>query len=221
MLMNVEASLKLDSLKVLNYHALISGIKNLEISTFSLEDLWTEFHRRVKNKLYQGCLRLCHKNRFSDDTAKEIFQNTILIALEKLKDFEIDLSYPEEKIKNTIGSWLNKIALHLFLDYLKERGKTSNIDGHYDEIEDESFRPDDFEFDENESTQLKLQDAWDSLSDREKFIIYLCIKYDCLGNKNHLPDDVILNICDSFKISKGNIRVIRLRALKKIRSKCE
>jgi len=56
----------------------------------------------------------------------------------------------------------------------------------------------------------------DSLNDRERLIINLCLQYDCLDNKNHLPDNIIADICRTLNVKKGNIRVIKLRALQKM-----
>lgn len=217
--MNVEPPKKTDRLLTLTHQDLLLGFKKPESSPFTLNDLKIEFHRRVKNRLYQQCLRLCQKNRLDDSTAKEIAQQTILKGLDKINCFEFDVSWPEEKFRNKIAVWLNRIAHNLFIDLLKERSKYVPLDDDYSEMEDDDFRPDDFEFEQDDMIELKLQDALDSLNDRERLIINMCIKYDCLDNKDHLPDDAIADICNSLKLSKGNIRVIKLRALRKIRSK--
>lgn len=215
--MDITPSNKTDSLRALAYRDLLLGFKESSDSPFTLNEFKTEFHRRSKNRLYQRCLTYCQKNRLDDSTAKEIFQKTILKAFEKLDCFEFEISWSEEKLGNKIAAWLNRIAYNLFIDLLKERSKYESLDDGYNDVEDDSFRPDDFEFEQDDTTQLKLQDAWDSLTEREKLIVNLCIKHNCLENKNHLPDDVIADICTSLKINKGNIRSIKYRALVKMR----
>jgi hypothetical protein len=46
----------------------------------------------------------------------------------------------------------------------------------------------------------------------------ICLKHNCLGNNDHLPDEVIEEICCSLGIKKGHERVIKFRALGKLRA---
>jgi RNA polymerase sigma factor (sigma-70 family) len=216
--MAIEPSKRANGLETLTYQNLLLGFREPSILPFTLNDLKVEFHKRVKNRLFQHCLRFCQINRFDDSIAKEIFQKTILKAFDNVNDFDFENAWSEEKFRNKVAAWLNKIAYNLFIDMLKERSKYVALDEDYNAIEDDGPSPDDFEFEQDDMTQLKLQDALDSLNERERFIVNKCIEHNCLDNKDHLPDDVISDICRSLKIKKGNIRVIKLRALKKMRT---
>ncbi len=215
--MDIEPSKTAVGVNTLTYQNLLLGLKEPGNLPFTSNELKTEFHRRVKNRLFQDCQRFCYKNRLDDYTAKETFQKTIIKGLENIGGFEFDKLWSEEKIKNKVASWLNKIAFNLFMDLFKERSKQDVLDENYYEMEDDGQRPDDFEFENDDTIQIRLQDALDSLNERERLIVNLCIEHNCLDNKNHLPDDVISDICKSLNIEKGNIRVIKLRALKKMR----
>lgn len=216
--MDIEPSKKGESPEILTYQNLLSGFKSPENFPFTPNELKTELYRRIKNRLYQHCLRLCQKNRLDDSTAKEINQNAIIKGFNSISGFEFELSWTEEKFANKVAAWFNTIAFNLFIDLLKEKAKCCPIDDDYGEIEDDGPRPDDFEFEEDDTIGLRLQDAMDSLNDRERYIINVYLKHNCLGNNNHLPDEVIDEICCSLKIKKGNIRAICLRALKKLRT---
>ena len=215
--MDIEPSKTTVGLTTLTYRSLLLGLKKPGYLSFTSNELKTEFHRRVKNRLFQHCQRFCYKNRLDDFTAKETFQKTIIRGLDNIGGFEFDNLWSEEKLKNKVAGWLNKIAFNLFMDFFEERSKEDELDENYYEMEDDGLRPDDFEFENDDMIQIKLQDALDSLNNRERLIVNLCIEHNCLDNKNHLPDDVISDICKSLNIKKGNIRVIKLRALKKMR----
>jgi RNA polymerase sigma factor (sigma-70 family) len=215
--MHIEPSKIAVGLNTLTYQNLLLGLKNQGNLPYTPNELKTEFHRRVKNRLFQHCQRFCQKNRLDDFTVKETFQKTIIKGIESINSFEFDKLWSEEKLANKVASWLNKIAFNIFMDLFKERSKEDVLDENYYDMEDDALRPDDFEFENDDMIQVKLQDALDSLNDRERLIVNFCIEHNCLDNMNHLPDDVIADICKSLNIEKGNIRVIKLRALKKMR----
>lgn len=215
--MDIEPAKKAYGLEIITYKDLLLGFKKPVNPLFTNDELKVEFHRRVKNRLYQHCIRFCQKNRLDDSTAKDVFQETIIKGLINISNFKYEDSWCEEKLKNKVAAWLNTIAYNLFIDLLKERCKCEELDENYFEIQDEDFRPDDFEFYQDDTTHLKLQDALDSLNENERFVINIYNKYNCLENNNHLPDDVIADICNTLSKSKVHIRVIKLRALKKMR----
>lgn len=216
--MEIESSKRVKYLNVLTNLELIHGIQNPVIISISLNELKTELHRRVKNRLFQYCQKLCLRNRFDDSVAKDLFQNTLIKAFAKICDFEISGEVFEKKLENSVFKWLNRIAFNLFIDFLEERAKTKYLGDFLEELE-EVPELEDFNIEVDESTNILLQEAWDDLDERERLIFYFCIRYNCLDNKDHLPDDVISRICSSLNTSKGNIRVIKNRALKRLRKR--
>jgi len=217
--MEIESSKRVNSLGILTITQLILAVKDSEVAGFSLNELKSEFHSRVKNRLYQYIRIFCQKNRYDESLSKEIFQKTVIKALGKIKEFEFNPAISELRVTNKLFAWLNKIAKNIFFDFLRQRKKIIYTDDSFEELVCEDIRPDEYDFDDSEETNVKLQEAWDDLDDREKLIFYYCIEYSCLDNNNHLPDDVIDDICRILRIKKGTIRVIKLRALKRLRSK--
>lgn len=196
---------------------LIREIQKPMVYGYSLNELKTEFYNRFKNRLYQHCKRFCYRNRYDESLVKDFFQETFIKAFSKIEEFIFDQTISDEKLKNTISVWLNKIAFNSFLDYLTERAKLSPFN---DSLEDSNYElSDEFEFNNQDNNSVKLQEGWDDLNDKEKLILYWSIKCNCLGNNKHLPDNIIDDICQKLRIQKGYIRLIKLRALAKIRSK--
>jgi RNA polymerase sigma factor (sigma-70 family) len=214
--MDIGPSKRGASPKILTYQNLLSGIKMPESSPFAENELKTELYNRIINKLYQKCERLCKKNRIDDPNPIVLTQDIIIKGFSKISTFVLESSWDEIKCENKIAAWLSVIANNHLIDLLYEKAK-SNTDEFEDyEIEDNSQRPDQFEFENDDTIELRLQDAMDGLNNRERYIINVCLKHDCLGNNNHLPDEVIEEICCSLGIKKGHERVIKLRALKKL-----
>jgi RNA polymerase sigma factor (sigma-70 family) len=217
--MEIESSKRInESLRMLTLLQLIQAFKDPIKSGFTLNELKTEFHLRVKNRFYQYCKNLCLHNRYDESLSREIFQRTLIKATSKIDDYKIEDNVSENKKLNNLFAWLNKIAFRFFLDFLESRAKTRYSENTYEEAECEDPRPDSFEFDDDTSAII-VQEAWDDLDERERLIFYYCIEYNCLDNGSHLPDDAIDKICDKLKISRGNIRVIKNRALKRLRVK--
>jgi RNA polymerase sigma factor (sigma-70 family) len=216
--MDIEPSKKGLSPQILTYRSLLCGIKKPYDSPFTINELKTELYRRIKNRLYQHCHRLCKKNRLNDSAAIELTQDVVLKGFDNISNFELDLAWDDIKCGNKLAAWFNIIAANHFIDLLKENARRCTVDFEDDDIEDEGLRPDDFEFEKDDTIGLRLQDAMDSLNDRERYIINVCLKHNCLGNKNHLPDKIIDEVCCSLGIKKGHVRVINHRALEKLRA---
>ena len=87
--MELESSKLRKDLSVLTSFELISEIQNPMIVGQNLKNLKAEFHRRVKNRLFQYCLRLVRRNKFDDGLAKDLFQGTLLKALINIKNYAI------------------------------------------------------------------------------------------------------------------------------------
>jgi len=217
--MEIEASKITIQKGTLTLSELINEIKKTELFGFSSNELKTEFYKRFKNRLYQYCQRICFRNRFDNSVVKEICQITFIKALDKIGNFEFEPTVSDEKLKNSVSAYLNKTAFNAFVDYLSVQNKISEIDETFEEQESDYQRPDEFEFNHDENTSVRLQEVFDDLNYKEKVIIYFCIQHNCLSNNNHLPDKSILEICQKLNINKGNIRVIKLRALNKFRAK--
>ena len=217
--MDIEPSKKGASPQILTYQNLLSGIKKPEDSPFAINELKTELYRRIKNRLYKHCDRLCKKNRLNDSTAIELTQDVVLKCFDSISNFKFEFSWDERKCANKLAAWFNIIASNHFIDLLKEKAKRCIVEFEDYEIEDDGPRPDDFEFEMDDTIGLRLQDAMDGLNDRERYIINICLKHNCLGNNNHLPDEVIDEICCSLSVKKGHVRVINHRALEKLRAK--
>jgi len=62
-----------------------------------------------------------------------------------------------------------------------------------------------------------LDEAIDSLSEREQIVLRTTFQYYQPGKQNqHLPHDVVEDLAESLKTTSDNVRQIRSRALRKI-----
>ncbi|MCW3109112.1 MAG: sigma-70 family polymerase sigma factor [Segetibacter sp.] len=216
--MKVQVSRNTKALEILTIRELIQAFKEPQFTTLTANDLRVEFHSRFKNGLYQQCLRLCNKNRLEEDVAKDLFQDVMIKALEKIETFALDPTFTEKRCINYVVAWLNRIALNSFLDFLKIRSKFCELDETDEEVPLDYSLLDSLEIEEYPNLQVTLQQAWDDLDDRERLIIYICLRYDCLDTKKHIPDEKIEWICKTLNIKGPHIRVIKLRALRKLRA---
>lgn len=67
------------------------------------------------------------------------------------------------------------------------------------------------------STEAKcLQEALETLTDRERDVILISAQYSVNGKQLRLPPDVLSGLCKRFNTTKENIRAIRRRAYGKI-----
>jgi RNA polymerase sigma factor (sigma-70 family) len=218
--MKIDTSLATKTNSLSNYD-LIEFLKHPDLTSFATKQLQTEFHGRFKNRLYQNCLRLCHRNRVDEDIAKDLFQDTMIKALENLKRFCLNEDYDLQHSTNTITKWLNKIAFNLFIDYLEKQYKS-----HLDiDLCDEEMFVDNTTLDEPDELDIyldsinfdaTLQSGWDTLNDKERLVVYYGIRYNCL-HKKHMPDDVIIKASKILGVKRDSIRQIKLRALEKFR----
>jgi RNA polymerase sigma factor (sigma-70 family) len=224
--MEIEASKLSISLNTISVEDLLESIKSPNASEADIKILFTELYNRVKNGFYQKCRRLSETNGFDEHLAKDIFQETFLNAYKKVKFFILEEGLTEERQENTIIAWLSVIATNKFNDFIRKRIKVEEIkENDEEEAEAEYVSFDDLERfgTENESYNItKIKEALLTLDERESFILHQCNRYGCLEleNKNHLPDDVIKDICKQFGIKSSYIRVIKKRAIQKIRSSC-
>lgn len=223
--MEIEASKPSVSLNTVSTKELLENIKSCESSGFSSNYFFTELYARCNNSFYQKCLRLCLDNGFDEHLAKDIFQQAFLKAYKKIIFFQLEENLSEERQKNTVVAWLAEIATNEFNDYLRKRIKIEEIQ---ESDDDEFYSEYGFEElynlnDELQNTNIvRIREALLTLTERESYIIHQCNRYGCLEieNKNHLPEEVIKDICQQFGIKSSYIRVIKMRALLKIRSYC-
>ncbi len=181
------------------------------------EKIFKEFHRRFAERFYKKCKGITFEAGFSETLAEDIFQEAFIKLMKKIKDYTVDESFSEKKIENSIVKWFSTTANNEFINYIRKFKPDEGLNDDCDEIEDEI--DDEIECEENlPLIRVKLREALATLSERERYILLTCANYGCLGNKNHLPDDVIDDIAKSFSIQKDYIKVLRFRALKKIRA---
>lgn len=232
--MEVKASEQTRPLKEILCGELLVRLKG----TDPKNSLNTEFHRefclRFEKFLYKCCTIVCSNHGASVDIADDIFQETIIKALKKIHLFNYDPSEPDPIIVKRICGWLGKIANYTLIDFLENNCKEEKVnESMMEEIVDEvSFDS----FDENSHIgisfgRLRLQEALATLSERERYIIMVFANYDCLNlahlsntdnetdskvKEKHLPNEVITQLTSDLNVTKGNLRILKNRAIKKI-----
>ncbi len=160
------------------------------------------------------CVQVCSTITIyneTEDLAKAVFNGTM--------HFVWDNAGKYDKTKSKVQTWVSNNARYIMYDILNEyKGKVSGgiqfvpITKEVDIASaDESDNYSDVETPEILALAVALQ----SLSDRERDILMEYMRYSD-GNK-HLPNDVLIELCQRYMITSDNARQIKKRALEKVR----
>jgi len=235
--MELKASKRIRPFYQLTLRELLDRLRVTEPPESVDSDMHREFYYRFARQLYKTCLVVCGNSKLDQKAAEDVFQESMIKALKKINKFTTDTKDPEAVISKRIMGWLNIIAEHQVIDFLRKNCKDDELDeATTEDIVDETL-VDNF----NEQThiavsleRLRLQKAMESLSDRERYLIMVFASYGCLNLKRtvqdavevkkgaevtkevHLPDEVLDQVCKDLGIKKGNIRAIKRRALDKL-----
>jgi RNA polymerase sigma factor (sigma-70 family) len=201
---------------------LICYLQNPIASEIPIAELYLELHSRFKQRFYRKCLNCCLQGNFDEHLAKDIFQEAFIKLIKKISGFKFDKTLPDKTIGNKLVAWFGIIANNEFINYLRKYKIDSPLSDEVDDYESD-YIPAEFEdeiiTEENvRSLKYKLQQALATLTERERYILIISANYGCLGNKNHLPENVVKDLCENYSITANNIKTIRFRAFKKIKN---
>jgi RNA polymerase sigma factor (sigma-70 family) len=211
----VTSKMKITKLGNLLDDELFVMMRNSEADNEQARMAWQEFYKRYHKYLWKCCLNQCRK--LDGDyvpTAKDLFQSTMQ------KIYLKSHTYKSRK-DSSVKAWISRIAQNEFHDYLKKyylnfvKGAIPDIPEEFEEANDDeaSQKIQDIKFD-------KLKSLLSQLTEKEYKILITCMTYYQIDNPNaHLPDFVIEELCDEFRITSATIRQIKRRAILKLKAK--
>jgi RNA polymerase sigma factor (sigma-70 family) len=176
-----------------------------------------EFYARHVRYLY-GVLQR-HPDRLlqlAGASAEDIVQETFHRAFERAHTFSIDDAedpLDEERLRRRARAWLGRIAQNLLADHLR-RFREVSASPYLERLSCEEIeRP------APPSPELELVIAGlGELSDREQDVLRVTALYQRSGDHQRLPNSVSAELASRWGTTSENIRAIRSRAMKKLRS---
>ncbi|MGI8835653.1 MAG: RNA polymerase sigma factor [Pyrinomonadaceae bacterium] len=175
---------------------------------------WAEFYQRHLQYLYRCCCRLS-RGILDEAGARDLVQDTFIRAFNKAATFNGDRIIDPDRLKRRTRAWLGRIALNIFRDMLRGRDGTREVP-----LDDNDIGAEPELVQSSPSTsanRLLLDEAIDSLSEREQIVLRTTFQYYQPGKQNqHLPHDVVEDLAKSLETTSDNVRQIRSRALRKI-----
>lgn len=179
------------------------------------------FYRRHVRWLY-GVLsrKKSHLLSIAGSSAEDLVQETFLRVFDRAHTFrEADAPLSDEVATARTRAWLGRVATHLLADHmnrLREVSATPYLERvRVDDLDDEA--PSDAQV-ERADVAL-VSEGLDQLSEREREILRVTALYAKVGEKQgRLPNAVSRDLAARWQTTNENIRAIRVRALKKLRS---
>ncbi len=184
-----------------------------------------EFYQRYNSFLLKVCRKACAGFDSQNELAEDIFQNAMIKGIKNIKSVHENASGERTNLEGQIKKWLSIIARNEFIDYLRknkdekflaipERAKNNEI-----EIEFDLGEPTQDPIENSQYGYLDPEKILSVLSDRERYILITYFSYyDPQSPDKHLPDKEIKRLCIMYGISSDNLRKIKSRALKKLRT---
>lgn len=185
-----------------------------------------EFYQRYNSFLLTTCYRVCKSFDSGNELAEDIFQNTMLKAIDGIKSVYDKANETTTNLDKQIKRWLSSIAQNELNEFLRknpdekflslpDRVATSEIEIEFDLAEEPKDPVKNSQF-----GYLDTDKIMSVLSDRERYILMVYFNYyDKEEPNRHLPDQEIERLCKMFDINPPNLRQIKKRALKKLRDK--
>ena len=173
------------------------------------------FYSRYSKLLKALCNNVCTKFDVVDgkEFAASVFNNTML---------EI-YHYPTyDSRKGKITTWVSKIARNEALEIIKGFGLNNDYrhvplnEAITEFVVDEENKEDEERVNYDTPQKRVLDDALNSLSEREREILLTCILFQ--EDKKHLPDEVLCDLNNRFGTTSAGIRQIKKRALDKVKA---
>jgi RNA polymerase sigma factor (sigma-70 family) len=217
--MGLEASQKYHGLASMTNWELFNGLRNPEILDSQFQNLFTLFYHRFKDRLYRRSFEIAKRN---ESLAKELFQETMIKASKSIKKLKLDPLLTDDGVGDKAVAWLGVILNREFVNYLrgkKKEIKICDLDSSFDDFE--SNYDTIYEDEERQNLsflRIKFDNIFSKLDEKEQYILLMCAHYNCLFNNNHLPDEVVKDICEKYGITSNYLRLIKKRAIEKFDS---
>ena len=198
------------------------------------------FFRRYVRPLYAYALRT-YRHTLGEDGASDLVLQTLRRAFDRADTYDREgISDPAHSRARTTR-WLTRIADRLFKDWLKSTSESTPLrlqhvgSGstygalHGDAVDlDEAHLQSDPDAEAQDDSDpllrsdegLQLRAALDRLSQRDREILLLSMRYDVPGRQLQIDESELDALCKRWGTTRENVRAIRRRALKKVREWC-
>lgn len=227
--MEIEASKRTRPHSGLTYKQLLD-----ELVAAGAENTDSSFHRefyfRFGRTLFTVCSIVCSNHKQAESLTKDIFQETIIKGIKNIYKFRYEAEDSDAVVRNKVMGWFGTIAQRELINYFRKKAETESEDETLLELSTGDQLAD---FDQEQHIpisleRLRLQEALATLNDKERYILMVCADHGCINIKSdhatdedtaqqrHLPDEVIDRLCQELKITKGNLRIMKKRALAKL-----
>jgi RNA polymerase sigma factor (sigma-70 family) len=186
-----------------------------------------EFYFRYRSFLLQACRKGCAHFINGEQLADDIFQNTMIKAFNGMSNLFNKLSEGRTESSIHIKAWLSIIAKNELVEFLRknpdEKNLANSFRSNYQEIEipNESSETNEEYISKPSIEKETLDKGLATLSEREKDILMTYLLYQNPNEPNrHLPEDVLVSLCNRYNVSSDNLRQIKKRALLKLKKEC-
>ena len=203
------------------------------------------FFRRYVSQLYRFCQQF-HQTMGGEEGVRDLVLITFQRAFERAGTFNGNGSLDENLSHARTLKWLEMISRNLMLDWLKSisedhplpltsikipddqvvHAQEETVPRRYARLpEDAADHHAGREFISNDGEVLLtispesqcLEEALANLTEREREVILISVCYFVDGKQLRLPQDILDGLCKRLETTKENIRMIRKRALEKIK----
>lgn len=175
-----------------------------------------ELYKRHLRFLYGALLR--HERGLlaaAKLSAEDVVQDTFHRAFEKAHTFHADESLDADRQRQRTRAWLGRIAHNLLVD---ELGRSREIAAsHYLEKVGEE-PPSDEPVSSRSPSERLVAEGLEQLSERERDVLAVTAEHHRPGEHQRLPNEVSAELASRWGTTNENIRAIRMRAMKKLKS---
>lgn len=145
--------------------------------------------------------------------AEDLVQETFRRAFERAHTFRADGITDTERVRRRARAWLGRVAQNILADRLRSVREISASPYL------ERFSTEDIDEAPASTPQLRLlREALTSLSEREQDVLRVTAMYQKAGEKQRLPNAVSQKLAQRWDTNSENVRAIRSRAMKKVKS---
>ncbi|MFO0613341.1 MAG: sigma factor [Polyangiaceae bacterium] len=196
---------------------LLASVAGRDVSVARAREAEGTFYRRHVRWLYGVLVR--RKGpllSMAGLSAEDLVQETFLRAFDRAHTFrEPAEATSAELAAARTRAWLGRIATHLLADHmnrLREVSATPYLERVRVDVEEEPAT------DDGADVAL-VREGLDTLSEREREILRVTALYTQVGEKQgRLPNAVSRDLSTRWATTNENIRAIRVRAMKKLKS---
>lgn len=193
---------------------LLARIADPERDEAAAKRAQSEFYARHVRYLYGVLVR--HRDKLLDlagASAEDLVQETFHRAFERAHTFRADAIDDPDQLRRRARAWLGRIAQNLLADHLR-RFREVSASPYLERLSSDAI-----DLPSTPSTELELvTSALAELSEREQDVLRVTALYQRAGDHQRLPNAVSAELAARWGTTGENIRAIRSRAMKKLKS---